>query len=93
MFCTGKSVGPLQLFSILGSFTRLQSVFGASCVWYGTGDHAHWSAHLLHWSAMEEQTTMDLQSFGCVTEVLAALHFIGVSFCFTSANMHVFQSE
>lgn len=61
---TGKLVGPLQLSSVLGSVTGLQSVLGASGVWYGPGDHAHRSPHLLHWSAVEEQTTLDFQCSG-----------------------------
>lgn len=60
----GKLVGALQLSSVLGSVTGLQSVLGASGVWHGPGDHAHWSPHLLHWSAVEEQTTLDFQYSG-----------------------------
>lgn len=62
--CAGKLVGPLQLSSVLGSVAGLQSVLGASGVWYGAGDHAHWSPHLLHWSSVEEQTILGLQCCG-----------------------------
>jgi len=62
--CAGKLICPLQLSSVLGGVAGLQSVLGACGVWSGAGHHAHWSPHLLHWSAVEEQTILDLQCHG-----------------------------
>ena len=52
MTCAGEFADPHQLPGVLGSAAGLQSVLRACGVWNGPGHHAHWGAHILHWSAL-----------------------------------------